>query len=154
MTDEDRDLAEVVIGCTNGQIGRSAAIEIIDELEGAGFAIIRQGQPALLNIEFRQVDWEPGFAGYLDNGQPNGTAFCFLNLGTLLCTVERGDLPKADLPYMIAESMMHEAIHALEAWAGVEFSEENVERLLVKYRKEAQRSGTFWQYEPPVEKTI
>src|SRR5262245_57424399 len=103
-----------------------------------------------VKIEFSQVDWEPGFAGYLDNGQPNGTAFCLLNLGTLLCAVEKGDLPKADLPYMIAESMMHEVIHAIEAWAGVEFSEDRVEALLVKYREAAGREGTFWQYEPPV----
>lgn len=101
-----------------------------------------------LKIEFRQLDWEPGFAGYLDNGQPNGTAFCFLNLGSLLCAVEKGDLPKKDLPYMIAESMMHEAIHALEAWAGIEFSEERVEALLEKYREATQRSGIFWHYEP------
>lgn len=101
-----------------------------------------------LKIEFRQMDWEPGFAGYLDDGQPNGTAFCFLNLGSLLCAVEKGDLPRADLPYMIAESMMHEIIHTLEAWAKVEFSEERVEDLLVKYREAAGRSGTFWHYDP------
>lgn len=96
-----------------------------------------------MNIEFRQVDWEPGFAGYLDNGQPNGTAFCFLNIGSMLCAVENDDLPAADLPYMVAESMMHEIIHAIEAWAGTEFNEERVEALLEKYRQAARgaRSG-------------
>lgn len=111
--------------------------------------LLSQLKPTVLKIEFRQVDWESGFAGYLDNGQPKGRAFCFLNIGTLLCAVDKGDLPAADLPYMIAESMMHEIIHALEAWAGVELSEEKVEALLVKYREAAGREGTFWEYAPP-----
>lgn len=42
LSDEDRDLVEVVIACTNGQIGRAAAIEIIGELDAAGFEIVRQ----------------------------------------------------------------------------------------------------------------
>lgn len=90
-----------------------------------------------MKIEFRQFDWMPGFAGYLDNGQPNGLAFCTLNLGSILATVDRGDMPAAEVPYMIAESMMHEIIHAIEDWAGVEFNEERVEALLEKYRASA-----------------
>lgn len=101
-----------------------------------------------LQIEFRQHDWVPGFAGYLDNGQPKGRAFCLLNLGSLLCAVAKGDLPREDLPYMIAESMMHEIIHVLEEWAKVEFSEERVEGLLEKYRDAAERDGTFWEHRP------
>lgn len=87
-----------------------------------------------LTIEFRQHDWIPGFAAFApDATTPNGDAFCVLNLGSLLCAVATGDLPREELPYLIAESMMHEVMHAIEQWAGVEFSEERVEALLAKY---------------------
>lgn len=111
-------------------------------------ALLEQLKPSVLKIEFRQVDWVPGFAGYLENGNPKGKAFCLLNVGALLSTIERGDLPVGDLPYMIAETMMHEIIHAIEAWAGVEFSEEKVEALLTKYREDRGRDGTFWHAGP------
>lgn len=39
---EDQDLIEVVIACTNGQIGRDAARGIIADLDAAGFEIIRK----------------------------------------------------------------------------------------------------------------
>lgn len=87
-------------------------------------------------VEFHQHDWMEGFAAFLDDGEqfnPDSKAFCVLNLGSLLATVKAGDIPAADLPYVIAESMMHEIIHVLEKWAGQEFSEERVEQLLEKY---------------------
>lgn len=88
-------------------------------------------------IEFHQQDWIPGFAAFVPDATtppPASRAFCVLNLGSMLAAVEMGDLPKADLPYLIAESMMHEVMHALEQWAGTEFSEERIEALLDKYR--------------------
>jgi hypothetical protein len=39
----------------------------------------------------------------------------------------------SEIPYFIAESMMHEVIHAIEKWADVEFWEERVEALIHKY---------------------
>jgi len=91
-----------------------------------------------LTIEFRQHDWIPGFAAFHANATtPQGQAFCVINLGSILATVEAGHVPAADVPYFIAESMMHEIMHALEQWAGVEFSEERVEALLEKYRADA-----------------
>ena len=42
MTDEDRCLIEVVIACACGQIGRIAAVEIIEDLDAAGFEIVRK----------------------------------------------------------------------------------------------------------------
>jgi hypothetical protein len=59
--------------------------------------------------------------------------------------VQTGDLDKKDLPYFVAESLMHEVIHVLEAWAGVEFSEDRVEELLTKYR-EKYGQPTVWEY--------
>lgn len=42
LTDEDQDLVEVIIACTNGQMGRAAALEVIGELDLAGFEIVRK----------------------------------------------------------------------------------------------------------------
>jgi protein-disulfide isomerase-like protein with CxxC motif len=88
-----------------------------------------------MKIEVYQQDWCPGFAAFLDDGSvQKGTAHVCLNVGALMAAVEAKDVEKADLPYLVAESLMHEVIHALEAWAGVEFSEEKVEALLEEYR--------------------
>ena len=95
-----------------------------------------------VEIEFHQHDWIPGFAAFLNDGQrmhknTNSRAFCVLNLGSILAMVETKDMAATEVPYFIAESMMHEVIHAIEKWAGVEFSEERVEDLLEKYRVHA-----------------
>jgi hypothetical protein len=90
----------------------------------------------LPKIEVYQKDWMPGFAAFLDDGslQADAHAHIALNLASFLGSVEIGDLEAKDLPYAIAETIMHEVIHALEAWAGVEFSEGRVEELLTAYR--------------------
>lgn len=90
-----------------------------------------------MQIEFHQHDWIPGFAAFAPGAttpEPDSRAFCVLNLGSMLATVQTKDMPAADIPYFIAESMMHEVMHAIEQWAGVEFSEERVEALLQRYR--------------------
>ena len=95
-------------------------------------------------IEFYQRDWMPGFAAFIDDGkpfEPSGRAFCLLNLGAILAAVELGDMPASEVPYFVAESMMHEIMHVLEKWAGVEFSEERIEQLLDRYRTMAQSGG-------------
>lgn len=38
----DSDFAEVVIACSCGQMGRQAAKEVMDELDRAGFEIVRK----------------------------------------------------------------------------------------------------------------
>lgn len=99
-------------------------------------------------VEFHQQDWIEGFAAFLPDAttpQPNSRAFCVLNLGAILGMVATGDMPRSEMPYMVAESMMHEIIHVLEQWAGVEFNEERVEALLQKYA--ASAGGTI-QCEP------
>lgn len=89
-----------------------------------------------IKIEFRQQDWIPGFAAFRPSATtPDGDAFFVLNVGSLMAVVETGDLPREELPYLVAETMMHEIIHALEQWAGVEFSEDRVDALLEKYRE-------------------
>ena len=90
----------------------------------------------VLRLEVYQSDWMPGFAAFLDDGKvaEDAKAHIALNLACFLACVETGEVPRADLPYVIAESLMHEVIHALESWAEVEFSEERVEKLLTEYR--------------------
>jgi len=88
-----------------------------------------------LSIEIYQQDWIPGFAAFLDDGSvKKGKAHVCLNVGSLMAAVQAKDVGKNELPYLIAESLMHEIIHAFEAWAGVEFNEDKVEALLEKYR--------------------
>ena len=92
-------------------------------------------------IEFHQHDWLPGFAAFAPRATtptPDSRAFCILNLGSILACVQDLNLPKADLPYVIAESMMHEVIHVLEQWAGAEFSEERIDALLERYAEAAR----------------
>ena len=91
-----------------------------------------------MKIDVYQQDWMPGFAAFHDDGslKAGAAAKVSLNIGALMEAVEYGDLEASELPYMVAESIMHEVIHALESWANVEFSEERVEALLEKYRKE------------------
>lgn len=92
---------------------------------------------ATLQIEFHQHDWIDGFAAFAPDAttpSPDSKAFCVLNVGAFLAAVEAGDIPTSELPYIVAESMMHEVIHVLEQWAGVEFNEDRVEALLARYR--------------------
>jgi hypothetical protein len=90
-----------------------------------------------ISIEVYQHDWIPGFAAFADDGslKADAKAHVVLNLGAILGTVASGDVPAADVPYFVAESIMHEVMHALEDWAGVEFNEGRVDALLEKYRQ-------------------
>lgn len=106
-----------------------------------------QPSPDRISIEVFQSDWRPGFAAFLDDGSlaEGAPAHVILNIGSLLSAVESKDLDSCDLPYLIAETLMHEVIHCLEAWAKVEFSEDRVEELLTKYREKYARA-TIWEY--------
>lgn len=90
-----------------------------------------------LKIEVYQHDWLPGFAAFAHDGsiKRESRAHVVLNVGAFLQGVDKGDIAREELPYFIAETIMHEVIHALESWAGVEFNEEKVEALLEKYRQ-------------------
>lgn len=115
---------------------KQAHEDVMKEADEKCFAEMRRlAETPRMTVEVYQQDWCPGFAAFLDDGSvQKGTAHICLNVGALMAAVEAKDVEKADLPYLIAESMMHEIIHALEAWAGVEFSEEKVEALLEAYR--------------------
>lgn len=92
-------------------------------------------------IQFFQQDWIPGFAAFIDDGmelKPDSRPFCVLNVGSLITMHRAGDVDAREIPYIVAETMMHEIMHVIEKWAGVEFSEEKVELLLEKYRHYAE----------------
>ena len=86
-------------------------------------------------IEVHQHDWMPGWAALDADSLKRGPAHVALNVGALIAAVEVGDLAPADVPYVVAESIMHEVVHVLEGWAGVEFDEDRVEALLERYRQ-------------------
>jgi hypothetical protein len=90
-------------------------------------------------IEVYQQDWIPGWAAFIHDGsvKRHGTAHVVINLGAVMSSRALGKMAQTEIPYFIAESIMHEVIHALEAWAGVEFNEDRVEALLWRYRQAA-----------------
>ena len=90
-----------------------------------------------ISIRVYQQDWIPGFAAFYNNGQikKNAKAHVVLNLGSCLVAVANKDIDKKELPYLVAETIMHEVIHVLEAWAEVEFNEDKVHALTEKYNK-------------------
>lgn len=99
-------------------------------------------------IEVRQADFIPGFAAFAAGSVTDGgPAKVVLNVGDLVALVHTGEVPAAELPYIVAESIMHEVVHVLEEWAGVEFSEERVEDLIARYT-EAARSGALGPMQP------
>ncbi|MGD0781253.1 MAG: hypothetical protein ABSA30_00175 [Candidatus Aminicenantales bacterium] len=92
-------------------------------------------------IEVYQADGIDAFACYLaPEGAVEGKALIGLNVEAILGTVILGDVEPADVPYVIAESIMHEVTHVIEKWAGVAFSEERVEALIERYMAARARS--------------
>ena len=98
---------------------------------------MRQDLKDNITIKIFQEDFIPGFAGLrtYEDQENCAHAHVVLNVGSLLAMVEQQDCEAKDLPYVIAESLMHEVVHVLESWAGVEFNEERVEELTEKYRE-------------------
>lgn len=93
-----------------------------------------------IRIEVYQHDWIPGFAAFHDDGliKEEAKAHVVLNIGASLLSVARGEIDKKDLPYIVAEDLMHEVMHVLEAWAEVEFSEDKVDALIENYKENSK----------------
>jgi hypothetical protein len=91
-------------------------------------------------LKVYQADGIEGFACYVSpQREITGSPIIGLNVESLLGTVVMGDVEASELPYFVAESIMHEVLHVLEKWAGVEFSEARIEALLEKYRSQRGR---------------
>jgi hypothetical protein len=89
-----------------------------------------------VKIEIRQQDWTPGFAAFAAGSlKATGKAQVVINVGGLLEVVKDKHIEPKELPYVVAECLMHEIIHVLEEWAGVSFSEKKVNSLIKKYQK-------------------
>lgn len=90
-------------------------------------------------LEVYQADGVKGFACYVStDGEISGAPIIGLNVESLLGTVVFGDVEPKELPYFVADCIMHEVVHALEDWAKVEFSEQRIEALIEKYRRQFQ----------------
>lgn len=118
--------------CSTAAGGRASAIETWNRRASTGPVDLL---PADLTVKVSQEDWFEGFGAYLAGSVNDGPALVVLNIGGIAALVQAGDIEKADVPYLIAETVMHEVVHALEEWAGVEFNEERVEKLVEMYRE-------------------
>lgn len=100
-----------------------------------------------ITIDIYQQDWIPGFAAFII-GSLNGKkkklnkrknagnhAQVVLNVGAVLAAVAEKDFKPKEVPYIVAECLMHEVIHVLEEWANVEFSEKKVAELILNYQQ-------------------
>jgi hypothetical protein len=56
-----------------------------------------------------------------------------LNLGSYLAVARSKCITKKEIPYFIAEGMLHEIVHVLEDWAKVKFDHRKVNALMRKY---------------------
>jgi hypothetical protein len=88
-----------------------------------------------ISLDVYQYDGIDSFAAYAQPLEANNKPFIAINIEAVLESVVVGDLTPEDLPYMIAECIMHEVVHGLEDYFKVEFSEEKVEQLIAKYRE-------------------
>lgn len=89
-----------------------------------------------VTIKVYQHDWVPGFGAYRSGSlSKKAEAHVVLNLGGLLGLVVEKKIDKKDIPYHVAQTLMHEIVHALEEWAGKEFSEKKVAKLINSYYK-------------------
>jgi hypothetical protein len=59
-----------------------------------------------------------------------------LSIENFAWLIKDGEIDKEELPYFIAETIVHEVIHVLEDWAGVEFNEEKVDKIISKLKED------------------
>jgi hypothetical protein len=104
--------------------------------------MLRSGKIYPPLVVVRQQDWMPGFAALIESEDGSATlggeAHVLLNLGAILAGVELGTTDKSEAQNVIADSLVHELMHVVESWTQVEFGEEAIERLLVRYRNESK----------------
>ncbi len=94
-----------------------------------------------ITMQCYQQDWIPGFAAFIYYADRKGfrrknkvKADIAINIGSFMALVASDNVDAKELPYILAETMMHEFIHVLEAYFQVEFSEEKVHKIIGKYR--------------------
>ena len=89
-----------------------------------------------------QADGINGFGCYLQTSvRKNKRCIIGVNVEALMAAVAMKDLKVEDVPYIFAETIMHEVIHSLEDWAKMEFSHKKVDKLIDKYRRHYSEEG-------------
>ena len=108
------------------------------------------GDDIRISIDVYQQDGIEAFGVYMhpDGSVSDAKPLIGINVEALLGTVVMGDVASDELPYVVAETVIHELFHALEAWAGVEFSEDRIHALTEKYQAAALAA------EPPAESEV
>lgn len=95
-----------------------------------------------VTMEIRPASDIPAFGAYVAPiGDFTSPAKIVINFAAIIAAVEAGDIPASDVPAMVLETLWHEVGHALEHWAGVEFSEERVEALALELAKGSASPG-------------
>lgn len=97
-----------------------------------------------IKIRVYQTNFSPGFAFYQTGRRlsKTGKAIVGLDIGNLLALAADNSIDAKELPYIVAQVLMHEVFHVLEEWAGVEFSEARVDKLCRMYaRQYGKRKG-------------
>jgi hypothetical protein len=93
-----------------------------------------------IRIEIRQQDWIPGFAAFMEGSlKATGKAHVILNVGSLMALVKKKTIKSKEIPYFVAECLMHEVVHVLEEWAEVSFSEKKIHELIEKYQEKYKK---------------
>lgn len=93
-------------------------------------------------VDIIQADGIDGFGCYLQNSvRKNKRCIIGVNVEALMAAVAMKDLKVEDVPYIFAETIMHEVIHSLEDWAKVEFSHKKVDKLIAAYRRHYREEG-------------
>ena len=80
-----------------------------------------------------QADGVKGFAFYNPGAVKRSRCVIGLNVEAFVASVALGQIKLKDLPYLMAETIMHEVIHALEDWAKVAFSHKRINKLIWAY---------------------
>jgi hypothetical protein len=99
-----------------------------------------------VTIEIRPASDIPAFGGYVAPiGDFESPAKIGINFAAIIATVAEGDTAPDDVPKFVLETIYHEVGHALEQWAGLEFSEKRVRALADEFARgpqEAENSPT------------
>jgi DNA-binding ferritin-like protein (Dps family) len=97
-----------------------------------------------VKAEIVQADGVGAFAFYevgSRRGKKGRRSVIGLNVEAFVAAVALGQVEKKDVPYLVAESIMHEVMHVLEDWAKAEFSHRRINRLIADYRKRYKEIG-------------
>lgn len=98
-------------------------------------------------IEVRGGDDCAGFGAYVVGSMRAGRPIVYLNLSAALLVQLLEGVPARE---MIVETLMHEVGHALEEWAGLEYSDARLERIIDAYRERYGREPALLASTPPL----